>query len=84
MSSEDGQGRGALVGARYGPRLKGPARAQVSEALAVRYEAGATIRALAVKHGWSYGRVRSLLLEAGVTLRRPGGRHPRKAQAGGR
>ena len=37
------------------------------------YRAGASIRQLAQAEGYSYGWMRSVLLQAGVTLRRRGG-----------
>ncbi|MCD2197622.1 helix-turn-helix domain-containing protein [Actinomycetospora endophytica] len=46
---------------------------QARQVLAAHYENGATIRGLADASGYSFGRVRELLLEAGVTLRRRGG-----------
>ena len=41
--------------------------------LLAEYEQGASIRELATKHGYSIGRLRRLLTNAGVTFRRPGG-----------
>ena len=50
-------------------RLKGASRAQLASDLKARYEQGASIRTLAETIGCSYGFVRDLLQEAGVTLR---------------
>lgn len=55
------------------PRLTGPFRTAVAEDLAELYAAGATIRSIAKSTDRSYGAVRQLLLDAGVTLRARGG-----------
>jgi hypothetical protein len=57
-------------------RLRGAERTQVAAGLAARYEAGASIRQLAAETSRSYWQVRTLLVEAGETLRPRGG--PRK------
>ncbi|MGW7196619.1 helix-turn-helix domain-containing protein [Streptomyces chryseus] len=50
--------------------LRGDARTRLRDQLAQQYRAGASIRALQPQaHGRSYGFVRTLLQEAGVTLR---------------
>ncbi|MFE5550207.1 helix-turn-helix domain-containing protein [Streptomyces sp. NPDC056534] len=49
--------------------LRGSERTQVASALRAKYEAGASIRALAGATHRSYGAVHKLLLEAGATLR---------------
>lgn len=56
-----------------GKRLTGPERASMAALLAKEYEAGESIRQLAVKHGTSIGRTRNLLVEAGVSFRTRGG-----------
>ena len=48
-------------------------RAALANELKLAYEAGASIRALASIHRVAFGTVRTLLLEAGVTLRGRGG-----------
>ncbi|MFD8774548.1 helix-turn-helix domain-containing protein [Streptomyces sp. NPDC059916] len=61
--------------AGYPPRLRGDEREAMRKTLAKKYDAGASIRALAAEHGLSYGLTRGLLLEQRVTLRsRRGGR----------
>ncbi|MEI5100350.1 helix-turn-helix domain-containing protein [Streptomyces sp. PmtG] len=55
------------------PYLKGAERVSVAADLAADYLSGSTIRSVAARSGRSYGAVRALLLEAGVTLRPPGG-----------
>lgn len=49
--------------------LTGPERDRVRQQLAARYRAGDTLQGIAAATGRSYGAVRDLLLEAGVTLR---------------
>jgi len=51
-------------------RIVGEDRAQLAMELKVRYEQGATLRALAETTGHSYGFVRDVLKAAGVSLRR--------------
>lgn len=60
------------------PRVKGAKRAALQKALVDGYAADNSIRALAAEHDMSYGLTRTLLLDAGVTLR-PRARRPRKA-----
>jgi hypothetical protein len=55
------------------PYTKGAERVQVRLQAAELYAQGATIRSVADQLGRSYGGTRALLLEAGVTLRAPGG-----------
>jgi hypothetical protein len=55
------------------PYTKGAERVQVRLHAAELYAQGATIRSVADQLGRSYGGTRALLLEAGVTLRAPGG-----------
>lgn len=52
--------------------LTGEARTRTAADLRTQYEAGASIRQLAYTTGHSSSRVRTLLLEAGTTLRPPG------------
>lgn len=54
--------------------LKGSERAEAGRELAELYALGSTMRSLAARTGRSYGTVRTLLIEAGVTLRDRGGR----------
>lgn len=51
------------------PKLTGTERQLVAADFAEFYRAGSSIRALARQTGRSYGGVRRLLLDAGVTLR---------------
>lgn len=53
--------------------LPGPERDKVAADLKTRYEAGASIRALAEETGRSYGGVHRLLADAGVQFRSRGG-----------
>lgn len=55
--------------------LTGADRARVRREAVARYEEGAPIRVLAEDVRRSYGFMRALLLEAGVTLRSRGGAH---------
>lgn len=59
-------------------RVTGAARDKLGERLRTQYEKGASIRQLADQTGRSYGFVHGVLLDAGVTLRRRGGTHPRR------
>lgn len=56
-----------------GGRLEGVDRDEVAAVLAREYLAGASVRALSQRHGFSYGKVHSLL-SSRVTLRPRGGR----------
>lgn len=58
---------------RSTPRLVGQAREEMLKILRADYEAGATIRRLAYDHRRSYGGIRALLAESGVTFRARGG-----------
>ncbi|MER6076184.1 helix-turn-helix domain-containing protein [Streptomyces sp. NPDC001817] len=53
--------------------VPGPERDRVAAELKARYEAGASIRALAAEADRSYGGVHRLLADAGVTFRSRGG-----------
>lgn len=61
---------------RVTPRqiLRGAERMETARDLRVRYEAGATIQTLAKETGHSLYRTRTLLLDAGTTMRPRGGR----------
>ena len=63
--------------------LRGEARAQLILKLGAGYHQGATIRALAARHGLSYGSVRNLLLEGGMVLRRQGAARPTRSMIRG-
>lgn len=58
---------------RTGQRLEDKERAQVGADLLRRYQAGHSIREICKETGYSIGRVRRLLIEAGVTFRSRGG-----------
>jgi hypothetical protein len=60
-------------------RLPDSERARVAGELLKSYEAGKSIRELCAESGYSIGRVRRLLIEAGVNFRARGGprRRPR-------
>ncbi|MFD9903864.1 helix-turn-helix domain-containing protein [Streptomyces sp. NPDC059063] len=57
--------------------LHGERRLDKAQELRCEYDAGASIRGLARRHELSYGTVRTLLLQAGTTLRGRGGRRAR-------
>lgn len=59
--------------ARKGTRVTGEDRDTLAQDLRNRYEAGESIRALAISTGRSYGFVHRLLKETGVQLRSRGG-----------
>ncbi|MFI9026375.1 helix-turn-helix domain-containing protein [Streptomyces sp. NPDC053560] len=61
--------RGVRNGKRYRPRLRGEERASLRRTLASAYDGGDSIRKLLTEHELSYGLTRTLLIEAGVTLR---------------
>lgn len=63
---------------RRGQRLRGESRASVAQHLLARYEDGQSIRQICSETGYSIGRVRRLLEEAGVTFRGRGGATQRK------
>ncbi|MFF7234367.1 helix-turn-helix domain-containing protein [Streptomyces sioyaensis] len=54
----------------------GPEHDRVAAELKTKYEAGATIRALAAETGRSYSGVHRLLADAGVIFRSHGGARP--------
>lgn len=56
-----------------GRHLTGEDRTRIRTDAARRYLAGSTIQSVARQIGFSYGTTRTLLLEAGVRLRKPGG-----------
>ena len=64
-------------------RVTGPQRAALGAQLRARYEAGASIRTICDETGYSIGRVRRLLLDAGAELRGRGGDHRRPARIPG-
>lgn len=83
MSHEDQKREPARRGARpqghvRRPRLRGEDRDKARSAAQQSYDGGASIRDVAAEYGLSFGLVRTLLLEAGVTLR-PRARRARKA-----
>ena len=53
----------------FRPRVTGDARAKLGALLRKEYEAGTSIRKLAAAHKLSYGTARTLLHDAGATLR---------------
>jgi len=63
-------------------RLSGSDREAAGRALLARYESGRSIRELCAETGYSIGRVRKLLEEAGVTYRGRGGAVRRKPPEG--
>ena len=65
-----------------GSRVTGPDRATMAADLKSRYDAGESIRALALSTGRSYGIIHRILTEQGVTLRGRGG-SARSRRAGG-
>lgn len=58
---------------RRGQRMPSAERAEVGQDLLRRYESGRSIREICQETGYSIGRVRRLLEDAGVTYRRRGG-----------
>ena len=56
-----------------GKRLRDKERSEVAAELLRRYDSGKSIREICDETGYSIGRVRRLLEEAGVTFRRRGG-----------
>jgi transposase-like protein len=56
-----------------GSRVTGAEREKVAKTLVEKYEAGASIRALAEEIGRSYGFVHRILSDSGTTLRGRGG-----------
>lgn len=59
-------------------RLSPAERERAAAVLAARYRQGDSIRQLSTDTGYSIGRVRGLLLAAGVTLRGRGGNNRRR------
>jgi hypothetical protein len=62
---------------RRGQRLSEKQRHKIGSDLLRRYEQGRSVREICAETGYSIGRVRRLLLEAGVTFRARGGAQPR-------
>jgi len=58
---------------KKGTRVTGSERTQMATVLKKRYDAGESIRALALATGRSYGFIHRILTEQGVTLRGRGG-----------
>ena len=58
-------------------RVTGPDRENLSGELLKRYQDGASIREICGETGYSIGRVRRLLVDAGVEFRGRGGTHGR-------
>ncbi len=54
-------------------RVTGPERSKLSSELLKRYERGQSIREICTETGYSIGRVRRLLVDAGVEFRGRGG-----------
>lgn len=69
------------IDARKGTRVTGDERDRLATDLKARYDAGASIRALADFTGRSYGFVHRLLTETGVQLRGRGGATRTKVMA---
>ena len=65
-----------------GTRLTGETRTRARTRAAQLYLAGCTIESVARQIGRSYGLARTLLLEAGVRLRKPGGHRSTSFRAG--
>jgi hypothetical protein len=63
-----------------GKRLSGEDRAGVGDELLNRYENGKSIRDICAETGYSIGRTRRLLQEAGVEFRQRGGANHRAGQ----
>ncbi|MFI7134389.1 helix-turn-helix domain-containing protein [Nonomuraea sp. NPDC050153] len=60
-------------------RITGADRHQLAQLVADRYQAGESIRALALSIGRSYGFIHALLEEAGADLRHRGGDNRKNA-----
>ncbi|MDL5154818.1 helix-turn-helix domain-containing protein [Actinomycetospora termitidis] len=58
-------------------RVTGSEREKLSGELLKRYQKGASIREICAETGYSIGRVRRLLVDAGVEFRGRGGTHGR-------
>jgi hypothetical protein len=63
-----------------GKRLSGDDRAGVGDELLDRYKNGKSIREICTETGYSIGRTRRLLQEAGVEFRQRGGANHRNGQ----
>lgn len=57
-----------------GHRISGAERDRLAKRLLAEYEAGRSIRQICAETGYSIGRVRRLLIDAGVEFRSRGGR----------
>jgi DNA-directed RNA polymerase specialized sigma24 family protein len=66
---------------RRGQRLSAKQRDKIGAELLKRYEHGRSVRELCAETGYSIGRVRRLLIEAGVTFRSRGGARRRSDDA---
>ena len=66
---------------KKGARITGQARDKLASDLRKKYDAGASIRALAESSGRSYGFVHRILSESGTTLRGRGGATRRKKKS---
>lgn len=58
---------------RKGTRVSGEDRSKLATDLKIRYDAGESIRSLALSTGRSYGFIHRILTETGVVLRGRGG-----------
>ncbi len=58
-------------------RVTGPEREKLCNELLKRYQRGQSIREICAETGYSIGRVRRLLVDAGVEFRGRGGTHGR-------
>ena len=67
-----------------GQRLSAKDREQVGQDLLREYDAGASIRQLCARTGYSIGRVRRLLEDAGVAFRPRGGFNRERSAGSGR
>ncbi len=67
---------------RRGQRLSGSERANLGDDLLERYRGGSSIREICQQTGYSIGRVRRLLIDAGVEFRGRGGATRRRPITG--
>lgn len=66
---------------RRGQRVSGTERDRLAAELLTRYESGLSVREICGETGYSIGRVRRLLIDAGVEFRSRGGAtHRRKSR----
>jgi hypothetical protein len=65
---------------RRGQRLPENQRGKIGTELLRRYEQGRSVREICAETGYSIGRVRRLLQDAGVTFRARGGARPGRAR----